>query len=251
MKFFQSVTTSISSTIGGVALVAALLFATLPQPASALSCLNPTEMIPQFVSDDTYTIALVEAGTLETEGDMHDQQVTVLEAYKGDIATQTTVSFMYDETWFYLCAGTPAEVGDEALYIIRDSQVTQVFAADSELGQALLAELEEPTTPNEEPVVINPTEEERKGLMRQIITLLQQLVVLLGGSVAEVTVEPVTVTDYVGLTVDQAQALATENDVAFRLGMIDGEPLAVTMDYRPGRITASTVDDIVVDYSVE
>jgi hypothetical protein len=33
--------------------------------------------------------------------------------------------------------------------------------------------------------------------------------------------------------------------------MIDGEPLAVTMDYQPGRITASVVDDIVVDYSVE
>jgi ABC-type amino acid transport substrate-binding protein len=305
-----------------VVLLAALFLAAVPHPASALSCLNPTEMIPMFVSDDSYTIALIEGGALETEGETHDQEVTVLEVYKGELSANATVSFTYNQTWSYMCAGGPADVGSEALYIIRDNQVTQVFTADSELAQTLLAELGEPTTPTEAPVTVE--EEERTGLMNQIIALLQQIISFFGGSTEVITEEPVTVTsyigltaieaadyaerqgdlfrvveidgepqavtkdyregrinaivqnnivtsytvegletqpveeptpaktdDYIGLTVEQAQALAETNGVAFRIGMLDGEPLPVTMDYRPGRITASVVDDVVVDYSVE
>jgi hypothetical protein len=279
-------------------------------------------MIPMFVSDDSYTIALIEGGALETEGETHDQEVTVLEVYKGELSANATVSFTYNQTWSYMCAGGPADVGSEALYIIRDNQVTQVFTADSELAQTLLAELGEPTTPTEAPVTVE--EEERTGLMNQIIALLQQIISFFGGSTEVITEEPVTVTsyigltaieaadyaerqgdlfrvveidgepqavtkdyregrinaivqnnivtsytvegletqpveeptpaktdDYIGLTVEQAQALAETNGVAFRIGMLDGEPLPVTMDYRPGRITASVVDDVVVDYSVE
>ena len=305
-----------------VVLLAALFLAAVPHPASALSCLNPTEMIPMFVSDDSYTIALIEGGALETEGETHDQEVTVLEVYKGELSANATVSFTYNQTWSYMCAGGPADVGSEALYIIRDNQVTQVFTADSELAQTLLAELGEPTTPTEAPVTVE--EEERTGLMNQIIALLQQIISFFGGSTEVITEEPVTVTsyigltaieaadyaerqgdlfrvveiddepqavtkdyregrinavvqndvvtsytvegletqpveepapaetdNYIGLTVEQAQALAETNGVAFRIGMLDGEPLPVTMDYRPGRITASVVDDIVVNYSVE
>ena len=307
-----------------VVLLAALFLAAVPHPASALSCLNPTEMIPMFVSDDSYTIALIEGGALETEGETHDQEVTVLEVYKGELGTNATVSFTYNETWSYLCAGGPADVGSEALYIMRDNQVTQVFTVDSELGQTLLEKLGEPTTPTEAPVTVDAEEEERAGLMNQIISLLKQIISFFGGStevieevpatvtsyigltaieaadyaqrqgdlfrVVEIDGEPQAVTkdyregrinavvqndvvtsytvegletqpieepapaetdNYIGLTVEQAQALAETSGVAFRIGMIDGEPLPVTMDYRPGRITASVVDDVVVDYSVE
>jgi hypothetical protein len=281
-------------------------------------------MIPMFVSDDSYTIALIEGGALETEGETHDQEVTVLEVYKGELSANATVSFTYNQTWSYMCAGGPADVGSEALYIIRDNQVTQVFTVDSELAQTLLAELGEPTTPIEAPVTVDAEEKERTGLMNQIISLLQQIISFFGGSTEVIEEVPATVTSYIGLTaieaadyaerqgdlfrvveidgepqavtkdyaegrinaivqndvvtsytvegletqpvekpapaetddyisltVEQAQALAETNGVAFRIGMIDGEPLAVTMDYRPGRITASVVDDIVVDYSVE
>lgn len=55
----------------------------------------------------------------------------------------------------------------------------------------------------------------------------------------------------IGMTVAEAEAYAAAQGVPFRLGYQDGEYLAVTMDYRPGRITASVEDGAVFDYSVE
>lgn len=55
----------------------------------------------------------------------------------------------------------------------------------------------------------------------------------------------------IGMTQAEAEAYANANGVPFRLGSIDGEALPVTMDYRPGRITASIVDGVVTTYSVE
>jgi hypothetical protein len=53
------------------------------------------------------------------------------------------------------------------------------------------------------------------------------------------------------MTVAEAQAYAETNEVMFRTGTIDGEPMPVTMDYRPGRITAEIADGIVIGYTVE
>ncbi len=55
----------------------------------------------------------------------------------------------------------------------------------------------------------------------------------------------------IGITVAEAEVYAETNSVPFRVGSVDGEPRPVTMDYRPGRITADIVDGVVVDYSVE
>jgi hypothetical protein len=55
----------------------------------------------------------------------------------------------------------------------------------------------------------------------------------------------------IGMTTEEAQAYADANDVPFRTGSIDGEAMAVTMDYRPGRITADIVDGVVTGYTVE
>ena len=57
--------------------------------------------------------------------------------------------------------------------------------------------------------------------------------------------------DVVGLSESEAETLASENDVPFRVGMRDGEPLAVTFDYRPGRITATVEGGVVTGISVE
>lgn len=59
------------------------------------------------------------------------------------------------------------------------------------------------------------------------------------------------VSDYIGLTVEEATELAEENDVMFRVVERDGEPLPATMDYRPGRINASVEDGMVISYMVE
>ncbi len=55
----------------------------------------------------------------------------------------------------------------------------------------------------------------------------------------------------IGMTQAEAEAYAEANEVEFRIGSIDGEPRALTMDYRPGRITASLEDGVVVSYTVE
>jgi hypothetical protein len=63
-----------------------------------------------------------------------------------------------------------------------------------------------------------------------------------------------TATDHdaiIGMSVDQANNYADRLGVDFRTGTIDGEPQALTMDYRVGRITAEITDGIVVGYTVE
>jgi hypothetical protein len=55
----------------------------------------------------------------------------------------------------------------------------------------------------------------------------------------------------IGMTVAEAEAYAAANEVPFRIGSVDGEARPVTMDYRPGRITASTVAGVVTEYTVE
>jgi hypothetical protein len=57
--------------------------------------------------------------------------------------------------------------------------------------------------------------------------------------------------EYIGLTVEDAQALAKRNGVEFRISRMDDEYFMLTMDYRPGRITAEVEKGIVVDYIVE
>ncbi len=56
---------------------------------------------------------------------------------------------------------------------------------------------------------------------------------------------------YLGLSETDAEAKAEMDGVPFRVVMRDGEALAVTMDYRPGRINATVENDIVVSYEVE
>lgn len=57
--------------------------------------------------------------------------------------------------------------------------------------------------------------------------------------------------DYVGLTVTQAETQAAGEGIPFRVVMRDGESLPVTMDYRLGRINATVENDIVTSYIVE
>jgi len=56
---------------------------------------------------------------------------------------------------------------------------------------------------------------------------------------------------YIWLTVEQAQDFAVEHNMSFRVVEEDGEGLAVTMDYRPGRINATVENGIVVSVDVE
>jgi hypothetical protein len=57
--------------------------------------------------------------------------------------------------------------------------------------------------------------------------------------------------EIIGMTEAEAEAYAEANEVPFRIGSVDGEPRPLTMDYRPGRITASVEDGVVTEYTVE
>jgi heat shock protein HslJ len=55
----------------------------------------------------------------------------------------------------------------------------------------------------------------------------------------------------IGMTVTEVEAYAEANKVIFRTGSIDGEGMALTMDFRPGRITAAIDNGVVTSYTVE
>jgi hypothetical protein len=251
MKLARLARTLVTPRSVGFALLAAAFFVSQPQSASALSCLNPTEMIPTYVTDESYIIAHVTAGTLETEGDLHEQEVAVQAVYKGELNSTQTVQFAHDETWNYLCAGAPADSGSESLYILQGDRVIQSLGLDTELAQTLRAELGEPNTPNQEPVDTNqPEETERQSLMKQVINLLQQIIALLGGTVEAPAPTPIP-QSYIGLTPTQAANYAASVDELFRVVEIDGAPQAVTKDYRPGRINAVVQNGVVTTYTIE
>jgi hypothetical protein len=63
--------------------------------------------------------------------------------------------------------------------------------------------------------------------------------------------DPNTHDGIIGMTTAQAEAYAAASDVDFRVGMIDGEGMPVTMDYLIGRITAEVASGVVVGYTVE
>jgi hypothetical protein len=55
----------------------------------------------------------------------------------------------------------------------------------------------------------------------------------------------------IGKSVAEAEEYAEAQGAMFRIGMIDGEPQALTRDYRPGRITAEVENNTVIAYTVE
>ena len=56
---------------------------------------------------------------------------------------------------------------------------------------------------------------------------------------------------FVGLTETQARALARSRNVPFRVVQRDGKDLAVTFDFRRGRINAQVRENVVFAYTVE
>jgi hypothetical protein len=232
-------------------LLSLITLVALPAPAAALSCLNPAEMIERYATEEAYTVALIEAGAIEKKGEEHDQTITTKTLYKGALNTTDTVTFAFDETWNYLCTGGPATEGTEALYVLNEKQVVQVFASDSELAQSLTATI---GTPEVQPTAVTVEEAAKKNLMEQIVGLLKQLISLLSQAndvVVPTPIETIESPDYIGMSTIEATAAAETNDVLFRVVEIDGVPQITTKDVREGRINASVENGVVTEYSVE
>ncbi len=56
---------------------------------------------------------------------------------------------------------------------------------------------------------------------------------------------------YVWVSIDEAISEASKRNTSFRVVEIDGQPQAVTMDYRPWRINATTVSWFVTSINIE
>ena len=98
--------------------------------------------------------------------------------------------------------------------------------------------------------------------MNKNITVLLIVVVAVGAYflfvntqvTAPLPIETKTVSlssDYVGMTIAEAEMHAKSKEVGFRTGSIDGESTMLTSDFRPGRMTASTEKGFVVRYTIE
>lgn len=70
-------------------------------------------------------------------------------------------------------------------------------------------------------------------------------------STQEVNVSQDAHSNIIGMSTDEAEVYAQENNIDFRVGTIDGEGLPVTLDYRPGRVTAEVENNVVVGYTIE
>jgi hypothetical protein len=238
--------------LAAILLLTLIAVLALPQQAAALSCLNPAEMIERYANQDSYTVAIVTAGAVETMGDTHDQSITTKTLYKGELDTIDTVTFSFDETWNYLCTGGPATEGTEAVYVLSDKQVAHVFALDSQLAQTLLGTID---TPEIQPTPVTLEEAENKNLMEQIIALLGQIITLLTPQSDTFIPAPVTTNNepagYIGMNPLAAAVRAEAYGVLFRVVEIDGVPQTITEDLREGRINASLENGVIIEYSIE
>lgn len=70
------------------------------------------------------------------------------------------------------------------------------------------------------------------------------------GTLTEAEAEAVA-TAYLGLTEDEAEALAAADGRPYRVGARDGERFALTQDYVVGRITVTIEDGVVTAATVE
>ena len=76
--------------------------------------------------------------------------------------------------------------------------------------------------------------------------------IVVGVEVEGAPIEPAAGTDqYLLLPLEQAGALADLNGALWRVVVLDGEFLAVTEDFRPGRLNFTVTDNIVVGVEVE
>jgi hypothetical protein len=134
-----------------------------PTSSYALSCMDPEGMIKNYVEDSSYVIVTAkptqnkehvkEAAKKDDPNMSYDsgytaQLLEISKAHKGSSPDTQWVYFERNGTWNYLCAGEPAKIGTENIYIIQQkstmfdvSGVAGVYPVDSDIAKKLLKEL--------------------------------------------------------------------------------------------------------------
>jgi len=137
-------------------------------PASALSCIDPEGMVEHIVENDDY-IVVTASPTEQIEhvkevADDSDpnmmypsgysaQMLVVDTVHKGSVPDELWVYFERNGTWNYLCAGAPAPLNSNQVYVLNQSydmfgltSVVAVYEADSDMAEQLLNEIADATT---------------------------------------------------------------------------------------------------------
>lgn len=176
-----------------------------PTSSYALSCMDPDGMIKNYVEDPGYIIVTAkptqnkehvkEAAKKDDPNMSYDsgytaQLLEVSKAHKGSSPDSQWVYFERNGTWNYLCAGEPAKVGTENVYIIHQKTgffdvtgVAGVYPVDSDIAKKLLKELEEVDDENME--VPSVYETDKTYWLTQLHDELKEMAFLIKVKLAE------------------------------------------------------------------
>lgn len=167
--------------------ILASVYMLLPSHTQALSCITPMEYIPELVSIDSESVIFTGeiTDTTAVDGNVTTLTVAVDSALQGTSTEVMQVQYEYDETWGYLCAGAPSEVGTIEAFIVRPSDddvpyVTYTFGLDTDLyevlGEAIAEKNPVATLVKDAVEESGETIAAKRSLLVQIIELLRQLI---------------------------------------------------------------------------
>lgn len=152
-----------------------LFLSLLPQNAAALSCMDATGMIENYVSEESYVIftatptenkehvkekAINDDPNAQYDSGYTAQLLDISEAHKGSVPDTQWVYFERNGTWNYLCVGEPAPLQEEQLFIVRVANglfelpiVAGVYESDSQIAKDIIEAFEESNQDFGEPTV--------------------------------------------------------------------------------------------------
>lgn len=144
----------------GLVFIALVAF---PDSSFALSCIDPEGAIEYYAEQPDVLVVTaipkenkehikVPASQTDPNAAFNTgytaQLLEIKEAHRGSVPDKMWVYFQIDGTWNYLCAGAPAEIGSENIYVLQLGDgmfsvtgVAAVYPADSEIGKKLIKEI--------------------------------------------------------------------------------------------------------------
>jgi hypothetical protein len=146
-------------------ILAVVALVAFPTSSYALSCIDPEGAVKYFSEQpDILVVTAVPQENKEhikEKADKNDpnaaydsgytaQLLEVTEAHRGSVPDTLWAYFTRNGTWNYLCAGEPAKIGTENVYVLQQGDgmfemtgVAAVYPADSELAKDLLKAVED------------------------------------------------------------------------------------------------------------
>lgn len=135
-----------------------------PTDSYALSCIDPEGAVKYFSEDPDLLIVTAipkenkehvkekanpdDPNTIYNSG-YTAQLLEIKKAHRGSVPDKMWAYFQVDGTWNYLCAGEPAKIGTENVYVLQQgdgmstvTSVSAVYPVDSEIGKKLISDVE-------------------------------------------------------------------------------------------------------------